>query len=494
MSNLLETLPEIQEKIFSYCHATDLRSLACCNSVYNNALKQILWQTVNIELGSLENANCKNKNKFKNLQFTTSLRFHGNHSALSGFNKYSSSEKNEKRLKKISANYRKIIGYCNYKVLDTLIMEGAVTNKEDIKYSCKELKQLKNLTISHIMHIEATEFNEISKLKELVDLNVMFSEIGDLFLSTISGKLSKLRSLNIRRCLGVTNDGLCSLNKLVSLEALDVSGLEISDDGIAHISTLVSLKELNISHCVGITDKAILHLNKLISLREINLSWCKQITDKNFHILRELKSLRKLDISRCSNVGNTGLSSICIIESLVETNFGACVDVGDPGILIVSKKLTNLIKLHLVYTGVSDQGLKYLTNLHFLIALDITGCANVTDQGISYLSTLTSLKELNISCTQVTDDGLSHLHLLTNLKVLNVSNCNHLTDTALSHIRNMISLQDLDVSFLSITDDGLKHLNALPYLKRLRCFQTAASDEGLSELNSNISVEKLYTM
>ena len=80
MSVFVDILPEIQDKIFGYIAGADIQRLACCNSTLNKHLQQTLWQSLTIPLGALEHEKFKSKKKFKNFQYTTSIRFRGDFS------------------------------------------------------------------------------------------------------------------------------------------------------------------------------------------------------------------------------------------------------------------------------------------------------------------------------------------------------------------------------------------------------------------------------
>ena len=58
-----------------------------------------------------------------------------------------------------------------------------------------------------------------------------------------------------------------------------------------------------------------------------------------------------------------------------------------------------------------------------LRALDLSGCVNVTDAGLTHLARCTQLATLNLcGCNKVTDAGLAHLARCTQLAKLNLAN------------------------------------------------------------------------
>jgi hypothetical protein len=89
----------------------------------------------------------------------------------------------------------------------------------------------------------------------------------------------------------------------------------------------------------------------------------------------------------------------------------------DGAALVHLAGLTNLRKLSLYNTSVTDAGLKHLEGLTNLRELYLSG-TRVTDGGLERLEGLTNLRELYLSGTRVTDAGLERLEGLSNLQWL----------------------------------------------------------------------------
>ncbi|KAJ1067903.1 hypothetical protein K5549_016557, partial [Capra hircus] len=69
-------------------------------------------------------------------------------------------------------------------------------------------------------------------------------------------------------------------------------------------------------------------------------------------------------------------------------------------------------------------------------------CVRITDTGLSYLSTMSSLRSLYLRwCCQVQDFGLKHLLAMRSLRLLSLAGCPLLTATGLS---GLVQLQDLE--------------------------------------------------
>ena len=81
------------------------------------------------------------------------------------------------------------------------------------------------------------------------------------------------------------------------------------------------------------------------------------------------------------------------------------------------KGVTNLVRLVLKSTRVTDAGLVHLKGNHGLWSLDLSN-TQVTDAGLVYLKGLSKLEVLSLFDTKVTDAGLEHLKGLSNLEIL----------------------------------------------------------------------------
>ena len=209
------------------------------------------------------------------------------------------------------------------------------------------------------------------------------------------------------------------LGNFTRSETGDISHLAlnsaITDAGLAHLKKLPKLESVSFSN-TNITDAKLAHLKELANLKTIDFR-NTAITDAGVKELKSLTDLKKLDIGFHNN------SSDQVVEQLAQL-----------------KSLTNLNRLSLSWT-------------------------NVTDAGLVQLKGLTNLRELDLSFTRVTDAGLVHLKGLTKLKTLFLGGKN-ITDAGLVHLKEMTNLQKLTLRGTKITDAGVAELQkALPNCK-----------------------------
>ena len=162
-------------------------------------------------------------------------------------------------------------------------------NFEDLKLKSvpREIKGLENISDLNLMSNQV-DFSEITGFKNLEKLN-----LSDNKISNIEGieNLSKLNKLELN--FNEINEIPDNLNKLQSLEILDLTGNKLSEISKG-ISELKNLKVLNLS--INKINSIKEPLDKLINLETLVLSENKiEKIDKELY---KLKNLKKLDFQR----------------------------------------------------------------------------------------------------------------------------------------------------------------------------------------------------
>lgn len=205
--------------------------------------------------------------------------------------------------------------------------------------------------------------------------------------------------------------------------------------------------------------------------------------------LGDLRSFRHLQTVQISGEVAPGKQLLCLAECanlealVVETATDA--DLRCVGQL---KQLSRLILLggH----EITDEGLSYLRSLTNLESLDLAHSA-VTGRGLGYLAELKNLQELRLFDTNVGDSGLIHVGKMRRLRRVDLSGC-QLTDMGLTHLRRLNHLQELQLCGTSVTDAGLEHLGKMRELKKLDLRGCLITDEGLRRLHGLANLEALW--
>eukprot|EP00775_Hariotina_reticulata_P005409 gene5409-5642_t len=170
--------------------------------------------------------------------------------------------------------------------------------------------------------------------------------------------------------------------------------------------------------------------------------------------------------------GAQGLAPLTGLRKLIVPTQG----LGDQGLRIISSSLTNLQHINLHNDGhVTDEGLPFLSKLTSMTALDLQGSISITNHGMLAISkSLPQLQDLNISwCAGVNDWGLAQLCHLSSLSNLT------------------LEATDIRLELVSMTvTDGLQ-LSNLKCLNLNRCAVEAAGLAAVAENMTGLQCLKL---
>src|SRR5580700_908146 len=206
---------------------------------------------------------------------------------------------------------------------------------------------------------------ELKTASTITDLNLYYAElVSDQGLAVLKG-WQRLKRLNLRGTK-ITDSTLQSLNRLTSLEALDIGFAQVTDSGLAQLNALSNLKELSIGG------------NKL--------------TDAGLQALRQMPALTSLDLSGSQRT-DSGLWSVSLTESGLDT----------------ISTLKELRHLRLNGVPISPRGLQKLKGLNKLERLDLQACTRINDDALPPLEALPALKVLDVTAAAITEKGQAEL-------------------------------------------------------------------------------------
>jgi internalin A len=340
---------------------------------------------------------------------------------------------------------KNISGLTQLENIDAHWMEG-ITD-EGIAY----LKNMPNLKKLDIYHSKLTDkgLSYLQACTKIEYLNLP-GGIGNTGLTHI-GRFSNLKHLEVYSD-SYTDNGIAELTKCKLLEELSMGGSGITNESLRYISELKNLENLNIGGS-GLTDEGLFHLAKLNKLE--SLYWRSRVTGKSLDKLEGLQSLVTL---RLSGLSISELKSLNRFKNLTRLNLEDLHQDNSSAMDITG--LTKLedctIILHrdfikennkFVYESSRDQDWACLAKLINLKNLQISG-VGITDNGIKYLSDLNNLDFLNIICpgeSKITDEGLKYLSDKPKLYRL-IINSGHFTDKALNYLSGMPALNTLELT------------------------------------------------
>ncbi|XP_039983584.1 uncharacterized protein si:ch73-173p19.1 [Xiphias gladius] len=311
----------------------------------------------------------------------------------------------------------------------------------------------------------------------------------------------------------------CPLQKFV-LNCYPYSTNEL----LRQLRGFTALKHLSLVNSPLITDSGLSILSSLVRLQYLNLASCSKLTDSCLQHIRGLKSLcfLSLDQTKVTDAGMvlylqsapSCLSQLSLNQTAVTEATLVVLPTAVPQLRLLSIKQTkvedisalaelpSLQTLNLDGTGVTEVSLKYLATLPALSSLSLAGIPvadgnhalqiisglklthltlpgrhSVNDSGLSYLSDLSLLSELDLTdYTQVTDQGVKQLSTMTRLKKLSLSNT-QVTDAGLPSLRGLQELQELCLDRTAVTSRGVAELIVcLPHLQVLGLASTQVGD------------------
>jgi internalin A len=216
---------------------------------------------------------------------------------------------------------------------------------------------------------------------------------------------------------------------------LSVAGTSIGDAEVRAIGSLKRLQNLDLND-TQVSAKGLASLNEL-ALLGIGLENCPNVTDAAIIEVAKFSELERIAIS------NTGVT--------------------DQGF----HQLRNCHQLRVIWlsnTHVSDSGLKAVEKLSQLRELYLDG-TSITSKGLEHLSELSQLRSLSLDGTQVGDEGLVYLEPLQSMMFLTLPM--GITDVGIEHLRGLRLVQELSIKNHAISNNGLYHLAELTGLRSL---------------------------
>ena len=291
--------------------------------------------------------------------------------------------------------------------------------------------------------------------------------------------LPRLEDVFLKKA-NITAEGFAHLAEIKTLKRLRAPNTQFDDACLDAIKDMQQLEVLDLSDCNLMSEEKLAVLKGFGNLRFLRL-WGPVITDKVVGYLRDSKSLFALSLDNAV-ISDAAFEHIATLSNLQELMLNGA-NVTDAK-LEKLKDLTKLKKLELRDCGaVTSLGMSYLSGMAELRELDLTN-TTIGNEGLEHLKGLTNLETLNLWSTRIDDSGLVHLESLPNLKWLKLDQCN-VGDKGMKSVGKLANLEYLHIGSTQVTDDGLKSLYGLKKLKELvLTFVSGVSDSGVEELQA----------
>ncbi|KAK6318131.1 hypothetical protein J4Q44_G00114220 [Coregonus suidteri] len=318
-----------------------------------------------------------------------------------------------------------------------------------------ECRNLQELNLSECFNIKDEMVRMILEgCPTLLYLNLSFSYVTNGTLRELSRSCLNLQYLSLACCRKFTDKGLQYLasgkgcHKLIHL---DLSGCtQISVDGFRYIAAgCPLLQQIVFNDMPTLSDSCVLELaSKCQSLSAISLWDTPHLSDSAFKAIAEVANLTKFSVDGNSRMSDISWRALCR---------------SSPG----------LTRLHAAdCPRMTDSSLKSMGALKNLVYLNISHCSRVSDMGLRYLTegpSASKLRELNLSnCSRINDLAIMRVaQKCSKLNHLSVAYCDNLSNSGLEWLSSCSSLLSLDISGCNIMDQGLIALGGNPGLKKL---------------------------
>ncbi|XP_062566101.1 uncharacterized protein LOC134228457 [Saccostrea cucullata] len=252
------------------------------------------------------------------------------------------------------------------------------------------------------------------------------------------------------------------------------------------------LRSLYMSRCYKLKDTVLQTVGSHCPhLRTLVMDGCYKITDTGLCAMAVgCRELQKINLSRCSyHVTDKGV--IAIAENcpqLREVILAYLSEVTDSSCVRLCEMCPNLEIVTLMFSGVSEKGVRALKQLRKLKIIDLSSLPGILPADVASLTQYCpDLEAMNVSLNpQINDECLLKvIKYGSKLHLLQCVSC-HITDQFLGEVGKYTkTLKNLDIGWCQeVTDDGIRNLSAtcssLRYLGLIRC--DAVTADAVEEL------------
>lgn len=211
------------------------------------------------------------------------------------------------------------------------------------------------------------DLKQFVTLEHLKVLDIKDSPITDAGVEQLK-VLPRLEDINLQRT-NITDVSLKTFQGFPALKRLRIVRTNVTDEGLVHLKGMTQLELLNLKDCIGVSDQGLAHLADLKRMRNLTV-WGSQVTDEGLKHLAGLTNLKALGLDN-TQVTDEGLQHLVKLTSLTELKMYETF-ITDAG-LVALAGMTELSKLQVRGTGVQDAGLAHLKHLSKLKQLPSCG-------------------------------------------------------------------------------------------------------------------------
>jgi hypothetical protein len=314
------------------------------------------------------------------------------------------------------------------------------------------------------------------------------------------GRVDLLTSLNLAGSKRITDAGLRHLRDLPRLERLDLTGCSITDAGLEVLRYLGQLRGFFLYHHPGVTDTGLANLSFCDQLERVDLMG----TNSGDGTIQALAGKSKLRHFKAGNqVTDDGLALLHKFPVFKawqggEIKYSLMEFEAEPNYLLLRGRF-------------SDKGLRILTGLDGLFALNIEGAITpsglkpladlpnlgwlgfrANDEALAYISEMPRLRMLMCQDTEAGDRGFTALSKSPAIEYIWGRRCYNLTGRGFSALSEMPALRGLSVSCRNVDEAALSTLPRFPAL--VEYMPMDVPDEGFIHVGRCGKLEGLWCM
>jgi Leucine-rich repeat (LRR) protein len=254
--------------------------------------------------------------------------------------------------------------------------------------STNAMKALAELTGLKSLTLVQNRFNELStrKLKALTELRSLDlrgnMEAGNMTLDVV-GSLPNLTSFK-HRSSAVTDDGMEKLAANPNIENLLIQDFMITGQSGQHLAKLTKLKQLEVFRCLGFDSQGVLGL-KGLGLDRLTLRDLSAVDDQAMELFSDLPKLKRLYLHELESVSDEGLKNLAALKSLELLDVWSISNLTDATVDVIAT-LPNLRELSLRTTGITDGAIDKILAMPNLQILTLKENGSVSDEALKKLS------------------------------------------------------------------------------------------------------------
>lgn len=293
----------------------------------------------------------------------------------------------------------------------------------------------------------------------------------------------------------VTDTQLLTLTQISDrVTHIDISDTHnLTSEAVEHaLKWCTHLRSLHMSRGYKLSDGVLEVVGETCHrLQTLVMDGCYKISNRGLQQMVEgCPDLRKINLSRCSyRVTDDGVLAIAEnCPRLREVILAYLSEVTDTSCVRLCEMCPDLEVVTLMFSGVSEKGVRALNKLRKLKVLDISSLPGISPADVATLTQYCpDLEAMNVSLNPQIDDAclLQIVKYGHKLHLLQCVSC-HVTDHFMSEVGKYTkTLKNLDIGWCQeVTDDGIRTLSAtcqsLRYLGLIRC--DAVTADAVEEL------------